>query len=477
MNKFIQTIITEEHSSQLHVLHQLGLKDATLIYFDAHLDFQHISEYRLEKLRQCSSTEEIAKLEKPHHMIPDRGYSYSIEDWLYAAHHLGIISHVVWVSPTPENYRPNPMDTIRMLQRGEGLSLKDFISFKIVENVLEATLLGLKITFCGYQDLQDLQFPENIHIDVDIDYFITLPQDRPWIDPKVVFKSLKSLPIDCEVVTLTRSVSSGYMPLRYHFIADYMAALWQDNQPAIDHYTCLFAFAQQAQNNEIKIAKEGCLNLLEKTPICAATYYLLSLCEVDLKKASEYEQIAAELCPSYSPSVLRSTNAIVSRDLKYDKTSLQTLEQQLTNHQWEPGERQLTHFTLGLLYSSLGEKEEALKHYHACQNIKAGFYPQLSLALASLSLRDKDYEQSIMLLNNALNDESTQAEAHLMIGRVYLDRGQYDLACKNLLLAIKMLPSAKRPVKLLADAYKQMGDEKNYQLQLHKYHQMKLLIP
>ncbi len=473
----MKTIITEEHSSQLHVWHQLGWKNVTLIYFDAHLDFQHISDSRIEKLQQCHTTAEIAQLEKPHHMIPDKGYSYSIEDFLFAAHRLGILEHVIWVMPTSNDQPQNPMNSIRMLQNRDGFGLKDFTSFDIVGNTVTATPLGLKLTICGYQDLQNIKLPQNTFIDIDIDYFIALPQDRPWIDPKVIFDYLKSLAIESDIVTFTRSVSSGYMPLRYRFIADYLAALWREDILEIEHFSRLYALDQQAQNNEVEAAKAGCFEELEHFPKCAATYYLLSLCETEPEKAVEYELLAGEFCHSYCSNLLSSTNAILSRNLKYDKTTLNKLEEQLIKTQIDIKEKQLTHYTLGLLYSTLGDKSQSLKHYQFCQDIQPGDYPQLSLAIGALFCKSKDYDSAVSFLNLALNDESTKANAHTTLGKIYLGTGNYQLAHEHLILATQMLPSSKKAAKLLADLYKQTGDTTQYQLQLNKYHRMKLLIP
>jgi tetratricopeptide (TPR) repeat protein len=473
----IKTLITEEHSSQLHVWHQLGWKNVTLIYFDAHLDFQHISDSRIEKLKQCHTTAEIAQLEKPHHMVPDKGYSYSIEDFLFAAHRLGIIKHVIWVIPTSNEQPQNPMNSIRMLQNRDGFGLKDFTSFEIVGNTVTATPLGLKLTICGYQDLQNLKLPENTFIDIDIDYFIALPQDRPWIDPKVIFDCLKSLTIDSDIVTFTRSVSSGYMPLRYRFIADYLAALWREDIPEIEHYSRLYTLDQQAQNNEVEAAKAGCFEELEKMPNCAATYYLLSLCETEPQKATEYEGQAVKICPSYRSSVLCSSNAIISRNLKYNKTTLKRLEEELLEAHLDANENQLSHYTLGILYSMLGEKEQSLKHYHCCQKIQSGNYPELSFALGALFSKNQEYDSGIRFLTQALNDESTKAKSHTMLGKIYLETGNYQLAHEHLILATQMLPTSKKAAKLLADLYHKMGDDTQHQLQLNKYYQMKMLIP
>ncbi|MDJ0799789.1 MAG: tetratricopeptide repeat protein [Calothrix sp. MO_167.B12] len=472
----VKTIITEEHSSQLHLWHKLGWRHATVIYFDAHLDLQYISQDRINSLLKCQTNEELIQLEKPYHTVPDKGYSYSIEDFLFAAHRLGLIDHVIWVCPTPEKGRQNPMDTIRMLKNMEGFRMEDFTSFEIVGNTVKSKLLGLDVTICGYQDLADLELTINTKIDIDIDYFIALPQDSPWIDPKEVFKTLQKLPIEYDHVTFTRSVSSGYMPLRYHFIADYMAALWRNDIPLAEHYSRLFALDSKAQQGEVEAARFGCLEELTKFPKCAATYYLLSLLLSDGEKAFEYQSNAANLCPSYRPSILRDANAIISRDLKYDKTMLEKLEQQLQDHESDDNERLLTHFTFGLLYSNLGDKESTFKHYQACQEIKAGCYPQLSLALAGMSLNSEDEEQAISLLEKALLDESTKPEAHTLLGSIYLKKSNYDLARKHLSQATEMLPSAKKPLKLLAELYQKIGDDKNYRIQMHKYHQIQFFI-
>ncbi|NEP77281.1 MAG: hypothetical protein F6K39_03305 [Okeania sp. SIO3B3] len=475
MNK-IKSIITEEHSSQLHVWHKLGLNHATLIYLDAHLDLQHISESRIAKLKQCQTTEEIANLEKPHHMVPDQGYSYGIEDFLYAAYHLGMIDHVIWVHPLPEDEKNNPMDSIRMLQNLQGFSFNDLTSFEIIDNYVEANLLGLKVTICGYQDLSKLTLPENTFIDIDIDYFIALPQDRPGIDPKIVFNALKSLPLTYDTVTFTRSVTSGYMPLRYRFIADYMTALWQENQPEADHYSRIYQLDQMAQDGKLKEAKEGCLQELIDFPQCPVTYYLLSLCEDNPELAREYRQIAGDILPQYKPNVLRSTNAIMSRELNFDKETLVSLEKRLETEPLDAGETQLSHFSLGLLYSSLNDLNGALKHYQACQTIKKGIYPQLSLSIGALSLQKGQEAEAIPYLENALNDESTEPEAYTFLGHIYFKEAKYNLALDNLLMAKELLPGSKKPVKLLAQTYKELGDEDNYKFHLKKYQQMKFFL-
>ncbi|ODH02073.1 hypothetical protein A4S05_02720 [Nostoc sp. KVJ20] len=478
--KNIKTIITEEHSSQLHVWHQLGWKNATLIYLDEHLDFQYISENRIEALKRCQTSAEIAELEKPYHILPDRGYSYGIEDFLFAAHRLGIIEHLIWVTLTPKNQLPNSINYIRklrsFLQNQDGFRTNDLTNCKITGNIVTATILGLNLTICGYEDLKDLALPDKTFIDIDIDYFIGLPEDYPLVDPENIFNCLNSLPINYDTVTFTRSVSSGYMPLRYNFIADYLAALWRNDLDDIAHYRHLYALDQQAQNNQVEAAKKGCLQELQKKPNSAATYYLLSLCETEPLNAADYERIAGEISPSYRPSVLRSLNGIVSRELEYDKNTLKSLTDKLMLAETNLEEERLTHYTLGILYSVKSEKVESIKHYEYCQTIQAGNYPELSFNIGLIFMKNQDYKTAISFFSQALTDESTEAKAYKMLGKIYLEQGNYQLAQENLTLATKIIPTDEQPVKLLAKLYKEIGDKTSYDREMLKYYRMKLLF-
>ncbi|UKO95892.1 tetratricopeptide repeat protein [Nostoc sp. UHCC 0870] len=476
----IKTIITEEHSSQLHVWHQLGWKNITLIYLDEHLDFQYISKNRIEALKKCQTSAEIAQLEKPYHILPDQGYSYGIEDFLFAAHRLGIIEHLIWVTLTPKNQLPNSINYIRklrsFLQNHDGFEISDLTSIKITGNTVTTKILGLNLTICGYEDLKNLTFPSNTFIDIDIDYFIGLPEDYPLADPKNIFDCLKSLPINYDTVTFTRSVNSGYMPLRYRFIADYLAALWRNDLREIEHYQHLYTLDQQARNNQIELAKKGCLQELRIIPNCAATYYLLSLCESEPQKAANYERIAGELCPSYRYSVLRSANVIISREFQYDTNTIKLLEEKLMLTETDVEEKRLTHYTLGILYSIKSAKEESIKHYRYCQEVQPGNYPELSFNIGLIFMKDNDYETAISFFEQALADESTKAKAHKMLGKIYLEQGKYDLAQENLRLATETIPTDEQPMKLLAKLYKIIGDQARYDHQILKYYQMKLLF-
>ncbi|NMG07821.1 UPF0489 family protein [Brasilonema sp. UFV-L1] len=472
----MKTIIFEEHSSVLPEWMRWGIKGKTLIYLDAHIDLQLVSQERIAALKNCQTADELAKFEKPHHMLPDRGYSYSIEDFLYPAYCLGIISRLIWVNPPQKSEQTREQKTqeiLGKLQSMEGVSLEDLSSLKLIGNILEGKLLGLDVVICDYRDLPQLQLPEDSLIDIDIDYFIELPADEPWIDPQEVFASLQKLPLTSDFVTITRSVSSGYMPLRYRFFADYLAALWLGDRQKSTHYSRLFHLDRRLGQTEAAAVVAGCLDELEKFPDCAATYYLLSLAESKAELAQEYQNKATNLDPNYRPSVLRSISELASRDLKFDRTNLEELENRLLTSVVNQEELAIAHFTLGLLYSKLGDFRQVFKHHQIYKKI-SDRHPQLNFRLGNLLLQAGYPQRAASFLRGALQDDMTVCGAHSLLGRISVKQGDLKQASEHFLKVSELMPAFSQPANVLAKIYKQMGDEANSQAMYKKYQRIQL---
>jgi tetratricopeptide (TPR) repeat protein len=470
----MKTLIFPEHASVLPEWKLGNVTGITLIYLDAHIDLQFVSQERIEALKNCSTADELAKFEKPHHMMPDLGYSYSIEDFLYPAYRLGMISHLVWVCPPMQDdsqHEQKIQDIFKKLQVMEGVSLEELSSFQQVGNTLTGKLLGLKVTICQYGDLAGMSLPADSSIDIDIDYFIALPADEPWIDPQVVFASLKELPLTADLVTLTRSVSSGYTPLRYSFIADYLAALWQEDRLTAAHYSRLFNLDSQLRRGDRDTAIAGCLGEVRQFPDCAATYYLLSLAELESELARQYALKAASLDPNYGDDILRSINELASRDLKFDPAKLEALEQQLATSDITRSELATAHFVLGLLYSKLGNLRKVFKHHQIYKKI-LNRHPKLNLSLGNLLIQAGQPQRAISFLRAALADDMSVCGAHTSLGIIYAKQGDLQQAREHFLKVSEMMPAFSPPVNVLAKIYKQMGDEQNSQVMQKKYQGM-----
>ncbi len=470
----MKTLIFPEHASVLPEWKRRNVTGVTLIYLDAHIDLQFVSKERVDALKKCSTADELAKFEKPHHMMPDIGYSYSIEDFLYPAYCLGIISHLIWVCPPMKDDRPREskiQEIFQKLQMMEGVSLDDLGSFKQVGNTITGKLLGLEVTICEYSDLAGMSLPEDSLIDIDIDYFIALPADEPWIDPQVVFASLKNLPLTSDLVTLTRSVSSGYTPLRYNFVADYLAALWQEDRLAAAHYSRLFNLDSQWRQGDRAAVIAGCLEEVRQFPECAATYYLLSLAESQPELARQYARKAADLDPNYRDDILRSISELASRDLEFDPAKLAALEQQLMTSDVDRSTLALSHFILGLLHSKLGNLRDVFKHHQIYKKI-FDRHPKLNLSLGNLLMQVGQPQRAIGFLRAALQDDLSACGAHRALGTIYVKQGDLQQACQHFLKVSEMMPAFSPPVNVLAKIYKQMGDEQNFQVMQKKYQGM-----
>jgi hypothetical protein len=219
--------VFEEHSEVLAHWFANGVGDATLIYLDAHLDLQFIDPARIARLAACTSAEQLARLESPHCLSPDRSACYGIEDFLYPAAQLGMLRRVVWVAP-PHVLHGGMAVALRGLLQMEGVTIDELESFHVgAGGALEGRLLGVELTICVLEQLPALALAGPLLVDIDADYFVVVPADVVWARPAAVVAALKHVAGPQAGLTIARSVGSGFMPLRYGHIADDLAALWQ----------------------------------------------------------------------------------------------------------------------------------------------------------------------------------------------------------------------------------------------------------
>lgn len=226
--------IFEEHSQVLAHWFASGVRGATLIYLDAHLDLQFIDPARIARLRACASAAELARLESPHCLSPDRSACYGIEDFLYPAAQLGLLRRVVWVAP-PHVLAGGMASALRGLLQMESVTIDELESFQVGEGgALHGRLLGVELTICVLEQLPALSLAGPLLVDIDADYFVVVPRDVLWADPAAVVAVLKKVAGPDAGLTVARSVGSGFMPLRFRHIADELAALWEGRAVATD---------------------------------------------------------------------------------------------------------------------------------------------------------------------------------------------------------------------------------------------------
>ncbi len=464
--------IFEEHSSVLPEWWCRKVRARTLICLDAHLDLQYVSPERLAYLEQCTSSEAVIRLEKPHHLLPDRHFSYSIKDFLFPAHRLGFIDRLVWVTP-PHVETGYSQAAFDQLQQMDGVQFEELASFKrVTGGWIEGRLLGLDIAICNYLQLDKLPLPVDSLIDIDTDYFVTLPGDVAWVDPRKVFEFVNRLPLNPEWITLSRSVSSGFMPLRYRFFADYLAALWEHRHRDAAHYQRLFDLERQLQAKESDAVVTGCQRELECYPRCAASFYLLSLSERDPGRSGQYERQAGNLCSAYRPNLLRSACEFPSRELALQLSTVLDLEKQLIDIRDNPRDRALAHVAIGLIYCTFGHVDRAKTHYRQSEQ-HLGCHPELALEIGKLLLQSRP-EQAVPFLEAAIHDDTTRAAAHVFLAHFYGKREAPSQALEHLETAHAITPAWGQLLPALAGIHKQLGNQKQYQTFLEEHQDRQL---
>lgn len=454
----MKALIFEEHSSVLPLWWEMRAQARTVVSLDAHLDLQHIGAERMARLEGCCNVEHVRALEKPHFLLPDGRFSYSLEDFLYPASRLGLIGRLIWVAP-PHVRTASLRHAIGQLQQMNGVRPEDLYGFKKTDGGwVEGRILGLDMVVCDYRHLDHLALPGDSLIDIDIDYFITVPDDKAWVSPWEVFEVLHRLPLAPGFVTLSRSVDSGFTPLRFRFIADYLAALWEDRCNEQAHYARLFQYEARLRAGGRQAAASDLRRELERYQGCAATWYLLGLAEADAAEAARCRGRAGELSAAYQQNVLRSVCELRNRRIPIDMSSVLGLERRLTS---ETGsgttEWALAWAALGLVYCLFGELARAMDCYRRASAV-VGEHPELALEIGKLLVGSGRLDPAEVYLRVALQDDKSRTGAHFFISQIQRAKGLLDEARKHLVCASEAAPAWDELIDRLAQVHARIGN-------------------
>ncbi|HEX5094240.1 MAG TPA: hypothetical protein VFV84_16270 [Burkholderiales bacterium] len=452
----MKALIFEEHSSVLPHWWAQRARARTLVYFDAHLDLQYVGPGRIGRLEQCASVAQVAALEKPHDLHPDAGYSYSLENFLYPAARLGLIGRLVWVAP-PHVRAGHAALAIRELQKMDGVAMEDLLSFRRVDGRIEGRLMGLEVVMCGLEQLRELALPADSLLDLDADYFVEVPGDRPWTDPREVIDVLHALPARTDCLTISRSVSSGFMPLRLRFYADYLAALWERRQDEADHYARLYALDLRLGAGEREAVARALQAEAARWPSCAATWHLLALAQAGAAEAADSHARAVAISPAYAPSVLRAACEIRNRRLAADLAQVMQLGRQLRD--LAGTERALASAAVGLLCCRFGDVSSARACYRQAASALAT-QGELALEIAELLLRAERPDEAGEFLAAALESDKSRSAALSFLGHLCARGGRLPEARRHLEEAHRSAPCWREPLALLERVYRQAGNDR-----------------
>jgi hypothetical protein len=222
--------IFEEHASVLAHWWAGGVRNATLVTLDAHLDLQYVDAARIERMRQARTATGLQALESRHPLDPDRSACYGIEDFLLPAARLGLVARVVWVAP-PHVLRAGWAMALAGLQQMEGVTPAHLESFeRTAGGWLQGELLGVPLAIGSLEQLAGMALVGPVLVDVDADYFVEVPGDTLWTQPEPIARALQAWVGPEADLTIARSVGTGFLPLSLHWIADNLAACWEGRE-------------------------------------------------------------------------------------------------------------------------------------------------------------------------------------------------------------------------------------------------------
>lgn len=221
-----QATVFEEHASVLPWWVQRGVRGATLVVLDAHLDLQPIDAGSLARLRGCADADAMRALQWSDPFLAPGDACFGIEDFLYPAARIGLVDHVVWVAP-PHAMRAGFGPALERLVQMDGITLADLDSLQLSDDGwIDGRLAGVAVSACTLQTLGQRALPAGWLLDIDIDFFVDVPTDSLWMDPLQVLRALRALPGAPEELTVSRSAGSGFTPQHLRGVADILAAAW-----------------------------------------------------------------------------------------------------------------------------------------------------------------------------------------------------------------------------------------------------------
>lgn len=408
-----RAILFEEHASVLPHWVASGLRDATVVCFDAHLDLQFIGDERIARLRACRSGEEVAALESRHPLSPLRDTCYGIEDFLFAAARMQVLRRIVWVAP------PHVLDAARAgwsaLQQMEGVTPAELASFRrVAGGWIEGRVLGVELAVLPWQMLRTCRLEGPVAIDIDADYLVEVPGDRPWIAPAAVVQALGESVPDARELTIARSVGSGFMPLRWRHLADHIAALWEGCEEDARFWDRLSR--AQLSGGEREERARSLRELLDERPGCAAAAHALALETADPAQRDALLERAAALDAHYAPDLLRHVSGFRARGRPVDLSGLVRLQKELAGWQGPPERVAAAWVALGLLYADFGRVREAVACDAASRlHGRDRGHPDLALRIGRLELEAGHDDAAQGWLESAAEDDETRVGAWLQL--------------------------------------------------------------
>jgi tetratricopeptide (TPR) repeat protein len=447
----------EEHSSTLPVWWARHESPRTVVYLDAHLDLQRTGDDTLTALKACTTLDEVRALESPHHLEPSTRYAYGIENFLYAAHRLGLIDRLVWVAP-PHIPRHYSSELIDYVQQMDGISFDELTSFvKFGGNAIRGTLFGLDITICDYDELDSMDIGTQYYLDIDIDYFVHVPSDRLWIDPAVVIDEVLAQLGEPMLATISRAVSSGFTPLAFRYVGDYIHSLLAGRNVEFEYYQQLTKAIFDLGNGKLDRGRNVCGQLIDAQSELAAAYYILALATEEAAEKKRLLTATRNCDDAYGFDFTCEASGLLHRKKPLDPGTLHNLATALERLNLENAQLEQAEIALALVYAGAGDIDFA-RSVMARQTGNYVNHEDLLFAISTRQLQDsskREQNREMLAILSSGVKNATAAQLHL--GDFEFADGNHEAALTHYQAAQEAAPAWMLPLRRMLDSYRQSG--------------------
>ncbi len=457
-----QVFLFEEHCSTLPVWWARRDRPRTVVYLDAHLDLRPVAPQAMASLQSCSSIEEVEALGAPHYLDTSPDYAFGIDNFLYAAHKLNLIERLIWVTP-PHIPRTYTQQLIDYLQRVDGITFEELTGFEEAgPNVMRGNLMGLDITICDYDRLDAVGIGDEYNLDIDVNYFVRVPEDRFWIEPAIVISKIVDQLGEPSLVTISRSVESGFTPLAFRFVGDYIYSRFCRKSDQFKYYWRLSSAIQKLSRGKKEAGRKICEELTETNPEFAAAWYLLALISKDASERNRLLEEAASRDEKYRKDLARESISLLHRNKPLKHKRLQRLLDTLEDLELTPGEREYTEIALARTLAVAGNSAQAQQLLKK-QNGAHAKYDEVMLAIAADRLLNEKYcNETWDMLIRVCDGYKNVTAANIYLGDLESAKGQYETALEHYREAHRRAPAWMSPLKKMLVPCQQLLMQREY---------------
>ncbi len=429
----------DDHYEAFPLWREAGLSGLTCVHVDAHLDVMEdgFNPEILEKIGRARTRAELDEF-RGDSDLPWGGFHCG--NYLFPALLDGTVTTLIWLLPREVIKGTSLLDGSRQeLQNWVDLTFEEYSSFRFEDGRVEGTLLGCRLVVCTSQSFPELTGPEkeNLALDIDVDYFVRLKDDKVWQTPYQLKEALG--PIEPVALSVAMSCEGGYTPVSQRYLGQVCLDLFSKGDESYRPHVEALIQAQESPDE------------------------------------SDWSALLASVPDFMKPAVLchmdRPAEAEVM-DSEYQQKAINLASRCLQKKQYQEGlkiltvsdEPDTTRYFLSAFLAAGGTDPEVNQDQLAILLDKPGITPiekarlwrMQAEALSKLNRPKK----ALSILKKALRVEPRRAELHHMMALNLRATGERAAAARSLRKALRISRGRISSLAMLLDAsrlYEELG--------------------